>query len=87
MLKMKCLLIAIVPLALAACSSGESVAVNTDPNVAGTDIPTSATATGEGASVFVKRIVLAGDKDTDDALVDGNVVLAVSETDEPDPSI
>lgn len=86
-MNMKYLLVALVPLALAACSSGDSVAVNTDPNVAGTDIPTSATASSEGASVFVKRIVLAGDKDTDEAVVDGSVVLAVSETDDPDASI
>lgn len=87
MIKMKYVLVALVPVVLAACGGGNSVAVNPDPNVAGTDIPTSATTTGEGASNFVKRIVLAGDKDMDEPVVDGNVVLAVSETEDPDPSI
>lgn len=87
MIKMKYLLIALLPVVVAACSSGDSVAVNADPNIAGTDIPGSATVTGEAASIFVKSIVLAGNKDADDPIVDGNVVLAVSETDDPDPSI
>ena len=88
MKNMKWLLVGLVPMAIAACSGGDlTVTQPIDPNIAGTDIPTSATTTGIGASIFVKQIVLAGDKDADEALVDGNAMLAVSETDEPDSSI
>ena len=87
-MKSKLLALLIVPVLAAACSSGDATApAPSDPNLAGTDIQGSAIQTSDGASVFVKRIVLAGDKDTEDTVVDGNAALASSETDEPDASV
>ena len=91
-MKFKLLTFIVVLITLAACSGGGGsdsipLPVIADPNVIGTDIAQSATQTAAGSSIFVKRIVLAGDKDMDEALVDGNAELASSETDEPDPSV
>jgi hypothetical protein len=73
---------------LVACSSGVNdtpVAV-IDPTVGGTDVPTSATTSSAGAIAFTKATV-ASSSDTAEPIVVGNVVLASSDTDEPDPSV
>ena len=71
---------------LAACGS-DNTAVVVNPLVEGTNIPVSATTSSESAAIFVKQIVLAGGLEADDALTVGDVVLAKSETDEPDQTI
>ena len=76
----------VAALFLAACGGLNNAPV-LDPLIAGTSIPTSATTTSDGAAIFVKQIVLAGPQDVEDALIDGDVVLAKSDTDEPDQTI
>jgi hypothetical protein len=73
---------------LAACGGGGGGAAPTvaDPPLAGTDVPTSATATPAGALAFVKRIAAATGNDAEPIAV-GDAVLATSDTDEPDPDI
>ncbi len=74
---------------LAACgSSGDSAPpVVVNPFVPGTDVPLTATTSSTGAADFIKGIVAAGGSESTDPLVAGDAMLAVSETDEPDPTI
>lgn len=65
---------------------GGGDAVVTDPNVAGTAVPTSATTSSAGAFTFVNGVAASSDN-TAEPLVVGDAVLASSETDEPDASI
>lgn len=55
--------------------------------VQGSEVPITATTSAMGATDFIKSIVTAGGSETKDPLVDGNAILAVSELDEPDPTI
>ena len=74
-------------LLLAACGGGGGGGgspVVTDPPVAGTDIPLSATTSSAGAIAFVKS-VQASSSESAEPLVAGGATLATSETDEPDP--
>lgn len=67
--------------ALAACGGG-----NSDPFVAGTDVPTSATATSAAVLPFAISVSSAI-SDSSEPLIVGDTALATSETDEPDPSV
>lgn len=74
---------------LSACggSDGDSNAggggtPGTDPVVAGTDIPVSATTSASAAFSFVNGLASKTD-DTAEPLVVGDATLAVSDTDEP----
>ncbi len=77
-------------LLLAACGGGggggASGPVATDPPVAGSDVPLSATTSSAAAFAFVKSVADARD-DTAAPIVVGDVTLATSETDEPDPGV
>jgi hypothetical protein len=77
-----------VPVALAvslsACGSSSS---SSDPLVAGTDIPVSATQTVPGVVSFANLSAAASSGDTSEPLAVGDVSLATSDTDEPDPSV
>ncbi len=55
--------------------------------VEGTEVPITATTSAIGATDFIKSIVAAGGSETKDPLVDGNAILAASESDDPDPTI
>lgn len=73
-------------LLLAACGGGGGGdPAPTDP-VAGTQVPTSATTSSAGAFTFVRDTGGTSDNSAE-PLVVGDVTLATSETDEPDPSI
>jgi hypothetical protein len=71
-------------LLLAACGGGGGggSAVATDPLVAGTDIPNSATVSAVAAFNFVNSTA-ATSSDTAEPLVVGDATLATSDTDEP----
>jgi hypothetical protein len=69
-----------------ACSGGTSEPPPTDPLIAGTEVPTSATTSSPGAIAFVKATA-ATSSDTAEPFAVGDAVLATSETDEPDPSV
>jgi hypothetical protein len=72
---------------LAACGGGGGGApVATDPPVAGTDVPASATSSSAGALAFVRSVAAASDN-TAAPITVGDAVLATSDTDEPDPGI
>jgi ABC-type phosphate transport system substrate-binding protein len=81
-----------VVLGLAACGDGSSLpstgnpAAATDPLIPGTDVPTSATTSAAGATAFVKTVV-ASSAETTEPLQLGEVVLATTDTEEPDASI
>jgi hypothetical protein len=72
-----------VALLLAACGGGGGEEVSSG-FVSGTDVPTSATATAQGATSFV-RTTASSNADTAEPAVLGNAELATSETAEPDP--
>jgi hypothetical protein len=80
------LLTAVISLTLSACGSDGTPAT---PLVAGTDVPVTATAISNGASVFVKEVVATPTETAEKAepLVLGDAVLATSETDEPDSDV
>ena len=77
---------------LAACGGGGGgggdgdMPLPTDPPVAGTDVPLSATASSAGALAFVRSVAASRD-DTASPLAVGDAVLATSDSDEPDASI
>ncbi|MDF2465129.1 MAG: hypothetical protein K0Q43_3364 [Ramlibacter sp.] len=74
-------------LVLVACGGGGGgVPVATDPPVAGTDVPASATSSSAGAIAFVKSVAASSDN-TAAPLAVGDAMLATSDTDEPDPGI
>lgn len=72
---------------LAACGDGSSLpAPITPPTMTmTTEIPASATTSSAGAFTFV-NLVASTSQDTAEPLLDGDSVLATSDTDEPDPS-
>ena len=78
--------LAVGALLLAACGGGGGSSGSNDPLVAGTDVPASATTSSPGAFSFVSSVAASSDN-TAEPLVVGDVTLATSETDEPDPSI
>ncbi len=79
--------LAVGALLLSACGGrGDSIALPTDPPVAGSEVPTSATTSSAGALTFVKSVA-ATSSDSATPLVVGDAVLATSETEEPDPSV
>jgi hypothetical protein len=74
-------------LLLIACGGGGGGAsVPTDPPVAGSDVPQSATSSSAGAVAFVRGLAASSD-DTATPITVGDVTLATSDTDEPDPGI
>jgi hypothetical protein len=75
-------------LLLAACGGGGGggTPAPSDPPVAGTEVPTSATTSSAGAFAFVNSVSASSDN-TAEPLIVGDATLAVSDTDEPDPSI
>jgi uncharacterized lipoprotein YehR (DUF1307 family) len=81
-------------LSLVACGDGSSLpsggnnppTATTDPLVPGTDVPTSATTSAAGATAFVKMVVESS-AETAEPLQLGEVVLATTDTEEPDASI
>ncbi len=77
-------------LLLAACGGGSDhdsgMPVVTDPPVAGSDVPTSATTSSAGALAYVKSVAATSDNTATPVSV-GDAVLATSDTDEPDASI
>ncbi len=68
---------------LAACSNG----VDIPATVSGSDVPVAATMDSGAALLFVKQIVLAGDKNEEEPIQVSGVSLAESESQEPDESI
>ena len=86
---MKAVPAAVFLLLLAACGGGGGGGGNiTVPNgnVAGTDVPVSATTSSAAATAFVKTVAATKDE-TASPIVVGDAVLATSETDEPDPGV
>ena len=73
-------------LLLAACGGGGGSSGSNDPPVTGTEVPASATASSAGAFSFVNATAGSSDN-TAEPLVVGDVTLASSDTDEPDPGI
>ncbi len=76
---------------LIACGDGSSLpptgaAPPSTPTASTTDIPVSATTSAQGAFKFV-NLAASSPQDTAEPLVDGDAVLAMSDTDEPDPSV
>ena len=67
-------------------SGGGIPTFNSDPNMAATDVPLSATTSSAGAMEFVKRVAATSDNKAEPIRV-GGAVLATSNTDEPDPAI
>ena len=81
--------VAIAVLLVAACGGGgggDGPPVVNDPNIAGTDVPTSATTSSAGAFAFVKATA-STKPETSEPLTVGNATLATSDTDEPDPGV
>lgn len=79
------LLLAIAGLALlSACggSSDDSVAVNGNPNLAGSEVPSSASSSSAGAVAFARQLA-ATSNDTAEPIRVGDAMLATSDTDEP----
>ncbi len=70
---------------LAACGDGSSLPAPITPPTMTTEIPGSATTSSAGAFTFV-NLVASTSQDTAEPLLDGDSVLATSDTDEPDPS-
>jgi hypothetical protein len=70
---------------LVACGGGGGggTPAPSDPPVAGTDVPTSATTSSTAATDFVRSVVAKGEANAETELVLGNAVLATSETDDP----
>jgi hypothetical protein len=76
-----------VPLALAASLSACGSSSSSDPLVSGTDIPVSATQSVTGVVSFANLSAASSSSDTNEPLAVGDVSLATSDTDEPDPSV
>ena len=78
----------VAALLLAACGGGGDSGVKavTDPNVTGTDVPTSATASSAAAFAFVK-IVAASPNDSAEPIRVGDLTLANSDTAEPEAGV
>jgi hypothetical protein len=72
---------------LVACGGDGVATVAPNGNVAGTDVPLAATVDSQAAVDFIASIVNAGGSETADPLIVGDVTLATSDTDEPDPRI
>jgi hypothetical protein len=66
--------------------NGDSAQVNTDPPLAGTEVPVSATTSSAGAMAFMKNLAARSDN-TATPIVVGDAVLATSDTDDPDAGI
>ena len=79
--------IASATLLLSACGDSSNLPATASGLVNGTDIPISATTSSTGATEFIKTIVAAGGSETAEPLLAGDVMLSVSETDEPDQTI
>lgn len=77
--------VAVGALFLGACGSGGGDDAGV-PLVAGTDVPQSATTSSAGAIAFIKTVT-ANQDNTSTPLVVGDVTLATSDTDEPDPGV
>jgi len=81
--------LAAVAAALSACggggdeNSGGGNGGGANPPVAGSDVPSSATASSAGATAFVKGVAAASDNTAAPINV-GDAVLATSDTDEPE---
>ena len=74
-------------LLLAACGGGGGeTAVVTDPLIAGTDVPQSATTSSAGAVAFVKSVAASSDNSASPITV-GDATLATSDSDEPDAGV
>ena len=74
-------------LLLAACGGGGAeTPVVTDPLIAGTDVPQSATTSSAGAVAFVKTVAASSDNSASPIAV-GDVTLATSDSDEPDAGV
>jgi hypothetical protein len=75
-------------LLLAACGGGggAETPVVTDPLIAGTDVPQSATTSSAGAVAFVKTVAASSDNSASPIAV-GDVTLATSDSDEPDAGV
>jgi len=71
---------------LSACGGGGGSPAGADPFVSGTEVPLSATTSSSGALAFVKTVAASSDNSAEPIVV-GDAVLAVSDTDEPDPGI
>lgn len=75
---------------LAACGDSSSlpapVTPPAPPPAVTNEIPASATTSSAGAFTFVNSVASAS-QDTAEPLLDGDSVLATSDTDEPDPSV
>jgi hypothetical protein len=75
---------------LAACGDSSSLPAPVTPPAPPppitTEIPVSATTSSAGAFTFVNSVASAS-QDTAEPLLDGDSVLATSDTDEPDPSV
>jgi hypothetical protein len=80
--------LAIGALLLSACGGGsdDAAVTPTDPLVAGTEVPQSATTSSTAAFAFVQGVAANRDE-TASPLVVGDAVLATSDTDEPDPGV
>ena len=80
----------VAALLLAACGGGgggdSGVMAVTDPNVTGTDVPTSATTNSAAAFAFVK-IVAASPNDSAEPIRVGDVTLATSDMAEPEAGV
>ena len=82
-----------------AASNPAQIAASNDPPTAGIPAPSEVlveiqpaqvaivTTSAEGASVFVKQLVDARNSDLGEGFSLGDLALATSETDEPDPTI
>jgi hypothetical protein len=84
--KVTCLMMAGASLLAGCGGGGGSGTMVTDPFVAGTDVPLSATTSSAGALAFVKRVAATSDNRAEPIRV-GGAVLATSDTDESDPDI
>ena len=72
----------LVAVGLVACGGGDGVQVTLDPLFPGTDVPTSATISSDGALAFIASVA-AGSSDSSEPIVLGDTVLASSDTAEP----
>ena len=86
------LAVASAAMMLVACGDSGGLPGATQPPQAsifvdGTEVPLTSTASAVGATDFIKSIVAAGGNESNDPLVDGNALLAVSESDDPDQTI
>jgi uncharacterized membrane protein len=68
---------------LSACGSGNNDGSAGVALVPGTDVPVSATQNAAAAIDFVAQVVAKGEANTEEPLVLGDAVLAVTDTEEP----